>query len=149
MNLGERRAIETECQRLLQAYCVHLDRRDFDAFANVFTPQARLTYPYADLHGHGEIRAWLEARPATVLTIHQSSTPLIEVAGPARATGISTVTVYRHEAASLPLPRPLTFGGPVQVGQYEDEFELTASGWRIARRLVSVLLNVPVVRPGG
>jgi len=144
MNLGERRAIEVECQRLLHAYCVHLDRREFAAFVGLFTPDARLTFPYADLHGHDGILAWLDDRAETVLTIHQSSTGLIEVEGAGRARGISTVTVYRHDATGLPIPRPLVFGNPVQIGQYEDEFVFTPGGWRIARRLVEVLLKVPV-----
>ena len=96
-------------QPLLLLHGISRVAHNFDHVAGHFTPHYHVIAP--DLRGHGEIRAWLDARPETVLTIHQSSPPLVEVAGPGRATGISTVTVYRHEAASLPFPRPLTFGG--------------------------------------
>jgi hypothetical protein len=144
MNQQERQAIEAECHRLQHAYCIHLDRREFDAFLGLFTPDARLSYPYADLSGDGEIRRWLDARAETVFNCHVMGSMLVEAAAADRATGISTVTVYRQEAGKPPFATPLAYAGQYQVGQYEDVFAFADGRWRIARRLVTVLLNVPV-----
>lgn len=68
-----------------------------------------------------------------------SSNIRIDMTGPRTAKGTSVATMFRATAQpDAPLPLPTS----MQVfAEYEDEFALTDTGWKISRRKITVVFQ--------
>ena len=100
------------------------------AYANLFTADAALILPFGTYRGRDEIGARLVAAQQQPPTVHLMSNFRIEQTAPDRATGTSYAKIY----VLPPGDEPVSVDGYAAVGEYHDEYQLTADGWRIARR---------------
>jgi len=129
--------IEHACERLVLASIRHFDERNWSAFASLFTPDGvftRANEPLKPLRGHADITSGLAGRPASRLTRHICSNIEIEAVDATHARGRCYLLLFAaSESGTAPI-EGWAAELPVRVGEYEDEFVLTAAGWRIARR---------------
>lgn len=112
---------------LLIRYATGIDRKDWDLFRTVFTPDCRLDY--------GEIGSWDNVEAVTEFmdvvhagagyTLHRITNPVIDLDGD-RATARCYVDVWVMAADNA--------SGVNGSGFYDDEIVRTSDGWRIARR---------------
>jgi uncharacterized protein (TIGR02246 family) len=135
---------ERECSRLMVRSLRLFDARDWDGYAQLFTPDGlfvRANEPDAPLKGREAIAAALSARPAARLTRHLCSNIEIEVRDATHAEGRCYLLLYAADASA-----PAGTGGhradEVQrLGEYHDLYVRTAEGWRIARRSGRLILH--------
>ena len=114
---------------LIHEYTRVFDMGDHDAMANLFTGDARIDYGPAlggEIQGREEIRAWLRGIYMFRRTSHHLSNVQIAFESTDRARGTCYVLAW-HE---WPDDRP----NAVLYGRYEDAYQRTADGWRIAVR---------------
>jgi 3-phenylpropionate/cinnamic acid dioxygenase small subunit len=122
---------------LVVRYAWAIDTKDWDALDTVFLPDAWLDYssnPGGAVGHYPEIRAWLEKSLAPFpVTQHLVTNVDVTVDGD-RAT--SRTMVYNPMGAA-------TREGPLHFfflgGRYDDELVRTPDGWRIAKRVESLL----------
>jgi len=130
--------IEHACAKLQSRYCVCADRGDIEGFVELFTPDASITIPeYPAFVGHDAIRASMVALVAAGLTMrHITTNAVVTPQNATTATGLCYLTVYNSsEAANETGGRPINL--PATVGEYEDVFHHTGSGWRFAARTLT------------
>lgn len=143
MTDDERRAIEQECTRLQNRYCVHADHRQTEAFTKLFAEDGSVEVPDAPpFVGHQAIRASIEALSALPLTYrHLMTNSVVDVIDENRAEGLCYLVVFNSDAdADESGARPINL--PSTMGEYRDTFRRTPEGWRIqTRRLVRVFRN--------
>jgi hypothetical protein len=125
--------IERACERLSIAYARGVDYRDYDLVADLFTEDGHLDAGFP-LDSRDAIRRALLRRPDELRSRHVLTNIFIDVVSRSRARGISYLTLYRHVGEESLAAGPAELVGPAGVGHYEDSFELTDDGWRIARR---------------
>jgi ketosteroid isomerase-like protein len=122
-------------------YCWAIDERDWDALADVFTPDAVATLG-RECRGLAEIRARIaEALSPLDDSQHMVTNHQVHVDG-------DTATCRCYLQAQH--VRHAVDGSPnfIVAGRYEDELVRTPAGWRIARRALVVMWregNVEVV----
>jgi 3-phenylpropionate/cinnamic acid dioxygenase small subunit len=124
-------------QDLVVKYAWAIDEKDWDALDTVFLPDAWLDYssnPGGASGHYPEIRAWLEKSLAPFpVTQHLVTNIDVSVDGD-RAT--SRTMVYNPMGAA-------TREGPLHYfflgGRYDDELVRTDAGWRIAKRVETLL----------
>ncbi|GAA0747012.1 nuclear transport factor 2 family protein [Ideonella azotifigens] len=112
-----------------------IDARDHDGFAALFADDGVLVRPGAEpLHGPAAIAASYRSRPSDRLTRHLITNTLVTLQTSSRAHGHSCVLLW----SGLSSDEAGLFGRPAQprqvLGEFEDDFVCTPSGWRIARR---------------
>jgi hypothetical protein len=137
MELMERIAIERECERLTYRYCEAVDFGHAARLADVFAVAG--VFDNGDLHlvGRDQIRRVFAERQLVrqLRTRHVCTNIHVDVTGPADATGVVYLTLYRRrgpEDRSVPVPET----SPAVVGSYHDRYVRADEGWRItARRL--------------
>lgn len=135
MTPQERLLAEAACIRLQHLYCIAADRCDVEAFVALFAPTASITVPeHPAFVGHDAIRAAMQALVDTGITNrHITTNSVITVESAAKASGVCYLTVYASAApADAQGFRPLELPGT--VGEYEDQFEASADGWRFTSR---------------
>ena len=121
----------SELRALVDGYGVALDERDGPTFAALFTDDATLAVvkPDGTESGRHVGAAALAAVPEKLSrydrTLHLISTHRTRVDGD-RATGVAYCEAHHREGE----------GDFVMFIRYEDEYRLTADGWRIAHRVV-------------
>ena len=125
--------VERACQRLSIAYARGIDFRDYDMAADLFTEHGELDAGYP-LKGREKIRRALLRRPDELRSRHVLTNIFIDIVDESHARGISYLTLYRHVGEESLRADPIELEGPAGIGHYEDAFELTPEGWRIARR---------------
>ena len=137
MNAAEIQAIEFACTKLVNQFAVYSDAAHYDELAALFTDDgryARPTDPANFISGHADLLTSFKARPKDKLTRHLVTNVVIDVTSPTTAKGPSYVTQY---AGSTDQPAA-THGwraNPAQlVGEYSDDYVLTAAGWKIRQR---------------
>lgn len=123
--------VEAACRQLIMAFAQHLDHRRFAEVATLFTDDGVWLRRGASMRGPGEILAFLQQRPATVVERHIMTTTLIEHLGDTTCAARSYATIYRAERAGDEVP---TVTGPAAIGEFHDEFRLTGAGWRFTYR---------------
>jgi ketosteroid isomerase-like protein len=125
--LADRQAIRD----LVTRYACAVDRRDFDAVAACFTPDAETDYTYFA----GPIAEVLEKIRAGVggfaMTMHVLGNHLAEVRGDTATS--ETYAVCYHRRPGVPDGAQL-----VVAMRYLDELVRTSAGWRIRRRRATV-----------
>jgi 3-phenylpropionate/cinnamic acid dioxygenase small subunit len=126
-----------DIKELLVRYAWAIDDKDWDALDTVFLPDAYLDYssnPGGVEGPYPEIREWLAKSLAPFpVTQHLVTNMDVRVDGD-RAT--SRTMVYNPMGAA-------TREGPLHYfflgGRYDDELVRTADGWRIAKRVETLL----------
>jgi uncharacterized protein (TIGR02246 family) len=114
-------------QELAARYARAVDRRDYAAFAALFTPDGILCGPGYEMKAHGEIEKGIrliEQYESTQHCVHQQ---LVDVTGDA-ATG-ETYCVARHVYTKDGTKRKLDMGV-----RYQDQYRRDSGTWLILRR---------------
>ncbi|AMK19580.1 MULTISPECIES: nuclear transport factor 2 family protein [Sphingobium] len=136
---AERQAIEAECNRLVVAYAVLVDRRRYDEMVALFTEDCLFERPGVEAKGSEALRAFLDSRPATIATRHLCSHPFFERVGADEATAITYVTIFHGEGSD---EGPNEVPGVAGLAEFHDVFRLTPNGWRIAHRVAKPTMIV-------
>lgn len=133
---------------LVHRYAAHVDDRDFESAAKLFTAAAELTVPEPPAtlrpvrshRGTAAIAAALAAVAAVSRTEHAIVGEVYDAAArPGGATGRITGAAHHWDRRGEELV------DVVWHLRYDDEYELTDAGWRISRRALTV--NAIEVRP--
>lgn len=136
MHDDERRAIETDCARLIRLYANLADAGRWGDVAGLYTADGRFARPSKPgefVSGREAILASLTARPPRPQR-HVVANIVVEVTDDSHATAFSVMLLFTGEQPAdggLPL-RDAT--GPL-VGSYTDRLVRTADGWRFAERV--------------
>jgi hypothetical protein len=123
---------EAELRRLVTAYARMVDRRDWSLLSRIFTDAARLRGPGYAMRGHDELRAGLATIDRFSATMHLVMNQVVEVDGD-RATG-EVYCLANHLLEDRGQQAKLDMGI-----RYEDRYERTPQGWRIAERVLHVV----------
>lgn len=135
MTPQDRLLAEAACIKLQHLYCMTADRNDVEGFVALFTEDGSITVPeHPAFVGHAAIRAAMQALADTGITNrHVTTNTIINVEDAATASGLCYLTVYASaEAPDAQGFRPLDL--PSTVGEYEDQFQASAQGWRFKSR---------------
>lgn len=129
---------EHQCQKLSDLYCRHLDYKDPEAFAAIFTEDAvyKPAIQPRPIVGRDNIRQWCHDYPSTRFLRHLSTNQIVEVLDETRAKGTSYAITFRE-----PDPRPDQISGrstPRAVVEYVDTYRKTGDGWKIATRFYNI-----------
>lgn len=140
-SLLDRMMAEQACRDLVVQATTLTDAQDHEGFAALFADDGVLLRPGAQaLQGHAAIADSCRARPAGRITRHLISNTLVALESGTRAHATSCVLLWSGLASDAEGP----FGRPAQarqvVGEFEDWFVLTPSGWRIHRREARFIL---------
>jgi ketosteroid isomerase-like protein len=123
MDAVERLLAERAIERAVLDYAAHNDAANWDALADLFVPDARMSRPSAPddfVEGRDAIVTAFKARPARTAR-HVIVNLRIDVDGnTARAE--STLVLYT------------TSDGPPMIGGYSDRLINTPEGWRFVER---------------
>ncbi len=131
MDTLTRLMIERDCHRLCIDYARRADERA-DTFADLFTEDARLELSGMSMSGHEEIAAFMRRpRPARV-SRHMILNVVIDIDSETTARGLADLVYYVGENEDS--VARLADISPATIGTYQDEYRLTAQGWRIASR---------------
>lgn len=126
-----RLTIERDCHRLCMDYARRADERA-DSFADLFTEDARLELSGMSMNGRAEIAAFMSRpRPAAV-SRHMILNVVIDIDSETAARGLADLVYYG--AVTDDSVARLAEISPAAIGTYQDEYRLTAQGWRIASR---------------
>lgn len=133
-----RAEIERACQRLVTDYCHYIDHGEAERVAGLFTENATWRGPGVEMKGREGIRRGFLGRQENVgrMSRHVCNNFRLDVLDGQRAEGVVYLTLYRHDGDPGRRISPLP--GPVLVGEYEDRFERTPEGWKIADRTTRV-----------
>ena len=123
MTRAEERAIEHDCARLIALYANLIDACEWEAVAELFAPDGRMSRPT-------EPDTWVEGREAILegfrarlprKTRHLCTNLVVTVVTDAEARGESAMALFLSNEVC-------------KVGRFEDRFVLTSAGWRFAER---------------
>ena len=117
-------------KQLKARYFRHMDRKDWDAWGEVFAEDAVLEVPEVDmvLTGRAEIVASVSGSLVGTQTVHHGHMPEIELTGDT-ATGIWAMADY----VEWPQPEGEARVGLRGYGHYVEEYVRQDGEWRIAR----------------
>ena len=117
---------------LLASYCLRMDRRDAQGWAELFTPDGQFFAFGRSFDGHERLRRLAEESP---LGVHLGGQPVIEVAGDDATAEQGFVFVYADDHH-------------LRIGFYDDELVRTDAGWRFrTRRCTFQTADGPSDRP--
>jgi uncharacterized protein (TIGR02246 family) len=136
--------IERACTRLVLRSIRVFDERDWPAYAQLFTEDGvfiRANEPGEPLVGRAAIESALSARPAHRLTVHFCTNLEVDVVDTKRAEGRCYLLLYSGDASHPQGSAGRPADAVQRLGEYRDSFELTAEGWRIARRVGKLILH--------
>jgi ketosteroid isomerase-like protein len=125
------------CERLSVAFANAIDRRDYPAVLDLFAEDAILDRLGTVIRGKPALAAWLKSRPDDIVTRHICSNIEIVQNGPAAAEDTTYFTFYKA-AATAGIG---AIDGPESIGEYHDAFVLTAQGWKIHTRKITVIFQ--------
>lgn len=125
-------SIKMACEELVTRYCMAVNRWDLDAYLAVWAEDAVWQRPVgAAMHGHAEIRAYMESQPRDRVLRHVNGASYAEVVDEDHAHGWSQTVVY-DTVGSTEMPARMEL--PTMVVEYVDQYERRGEEWRIARR---------------
>ncbi|HEX7082160.1 MAG TPA: nuclear transport factor 2 family protein [Gammaproteobacteria bacterium] len=138
----ERALIEHACARLVLESVAANDRQDYEAFADLFTSDGLLHRPSGPpLVGRDEIIDSYRSRPRNRMTRHVCSNIIVTAESTATARGLTYVVLYSADALRAEGPFGAKCDPRTLIGELEDAFRLTASGWRIAERRARFVMH--------
>lgn len=124
MTPEQRRAIETDCTRLINLYANLNDQGRWQEVAALYAEDglmARPSAPDAPITGREAILASFLARPART-SQHICANIVVDVESETAASAHSVILLFTSK------------DGPPLVGYYKDRFALTGEGWRFSER---------------
>ena len=122
-------SIEHACERLILDLAYFSDQREYESLAALFTVDGMMTRPSGTvLAGQEAIVRSYQATPADRVTRHICSNIRIDVESVDRARAVTYAVVYSNS------------GNP-RVGEFEDQFQRTEEGWRIAARMARFVIG--------
>jgi uncharacterized protein (TIGR02246 family) len=120
----------SEIGATLSAYSQLLDDGRFEPWSELFTEDARLSFPGRSAEGRDEIRALMEkVQPDGARGKHMTANTTIEVRGDT-ATGTTDYLFVRAGAEGIAI---------VSAGRYDDTLVREGGRWRFRERLISFL----------
>ncbi|WP_338243970.1 nuclear transport factor 2 family protein [Aurantiacibacter hainanensis] len=128
---------ELAIRRVIVEYAAFLDRRDYDAYSELFTPDGEWTKPDGQgRRGRAEIRDMVAgvmgpANSPNAENYHLVSNPRIDLDGD-RATSTSRYIFIMRGPQGQPTP--------ALTGLYHDEFVRHEGEWKIARRVAEDIM---------
>ncbi|WP_417320257.1 nuclear transport factor 2 family protein [Emcibacter sp.] len=137
MTEDERRAIEWDCQQLLNRVTRLLDEGRWQELADCYTEDAvlaRPSDPENPFRGRAEILKSLEARPPRV-SCHLLSNCLFDIKEPDLVHAHSRVLLMSAEPGE---DAPLQTNTPILVGSFSDQLAKIDGRWLIRKRQGSV-----------
>ena len=140
----ERRAIEADCRDLAMRSMILNDSYEWEALTDLFTEDAVFIRPNAPdqpVVGKPAILAQYKVRPRTRVTRHFVANALIDVQGGDKAKGLLYVLLVAGTAESEAPNFPIKADPGLLVGEFRDDYVLTESGWRIAKRIGTMILQ--------
>lgn len=129
--------IELACTRLVNQFAVFNDAGRFHELVELFTPDGRYARPIAPevfITGRADILASFEARPQDRVGRHLITNVVIDVQDATRATGFCYVMLYSGNTGHKAEKFGLQAQASQFIGEYTDQFVLTAQGWKFAER---------------
>jgi len=124
--------VEAECVKLCNAFCFHLDRRNYRALADLFTPEGAWIRHGIPLAGRSAIIAALEERPADLFTRHViAGHHFTHISEDRAASTAYNISYYSRNGGIL--PALLVPDDAIHL-DFSDSYERTAAGWRFAER---------------
>ena len=135
--------VEAICRRLIFDSAAHNDAGDWDALGRLYAVDGELTRPSGQtIVGRDAIVEAYRGGPVDRLTRHVCSNVRIDLTGPTTATGHTVVLLFAADRSSDSKPDgPAPVHNGAAVGEFADEFRLTADGWRLSRRVASIVLR--------
>lgn len=142
MDRKQERTIEWECQKVLRLYYQHVDQREYEKAANLFTPDIEWQALGVQLNGREELLKGLVAGLAEGTIAHVITNTVVDVIDETHAVSKSYNSDYyvpgaRVEDGDGPLP----FEGPHRLEDNYTELVLTDEGWLISKRDVKVIFR--------
>jgi hypothetical protein len=135
----ERLLAERDCERLIVEYAHRLDLGQVERVADLFADDAVWEMPgMIRFQGRADLAAGIPARLSSPgrTTRHLCTNVAIDVTTSDDATGLCYFTNYRNDSVTGLVEQPAPISEPHYVGQYEDRFVRTPSGWLFAHRRV-------------
>ena len=127
----QRLLIEAECNRLISAYCYHVDRRHYDELAALFAQDGVLDRGGNRTEGRDTILAAMHQRPPAIATRHMNGTPHFLSVTADEVKAVTYMLMYVVEGSD---EGPNEVPGTTGLAEFHDTFRRTPEGWRIASR---------------
>jgi hypothetical protein len=133
-----RKAIETECVRLSNAFAFHLDQKNYDDLVALFVPHGVFIRTGVRLEGHARILQKMRERPAEQFTRHVTTNFHFTHVDESTATGVFyNLSYFAFTAQSTPLAYDPQ---RVMLLDFLDTYTKTADGWRFLQREARAML---------
>ena len=136
MDEDRRRAIEWDCTRTLTRFINALDAGDYETMAGLMAERGVWMRPGGDAIGPGGLLRAMQDRPRDLVIRHVISNVAIQVIDENNATGITYLTVYRHNG-SPPESGPAPLTGVQMVGVSHNRLVRESGGWKISEKRTS------------
>jgi SnoaL-like domain len=133
-----RKAIETECVRLSNAFSFHLDHKNYDDLVALFVPHGVFIRTGVRLEGHARILQKMRERPAEQFTRHVTTNFHFTHVDESTATSVFyNLSYFAFTAQSTPLAYDPQ---RVMLLDFLDTYTKTADGWRFLQREARAML---------
>ena len=130
--------MERELQRLIFELARCMDQRDIEGLRNLFTEDAVFEKGGSPLVGLDVIMRFIGEIPVTNRMLHIYTNIVIDCVDPDHARSRSNYVAYSRSSTAEDRRAALI---PVSIGNALDEFRLTPTGWRIAKRTLVYIAN--------
>ncbi len=121
------------CEALVQAFCHFIDHGEAPKVAGLFTEDGVFDRKGEALRGRAALAEALGRRPAHIVTRHVCPHTVLVPESADRIAGTTAFLFFRRDA-SAPGADTRPAACLEAVGEYQDVFERTPAGWRIAHR---------------
>jgi len=143
LGLLDKLVAEQACRDLVLQAAALTDSQAYEEFAALFCDDGELIRPGGQpLRGRAAIVESYRARPAGRITRHLVTNTLVQLDSDTAAHARSSVLLWTGSVSDGTGPFGRRAHPRQVVGEFEDSFELTANGWRIARREARFVLHV-------
>ena len=130
---------QAACARLCTDFANFVDSRNYDRFVDLFTDDAVFDRVGVISEGRQAIRAFLDARPADLVTRHVCTNIAVDLVSETAATGVS-YAIFFHASVEANASPPFQSAAP-GLAEYHDVYTRTAEGWRIRERRVKLIFK--------
>ena len=135
MDSNQVRAIEWDCQKLVQNYYQYVDRREYKLAVELFTPDVLWMVLGVKLQGREELLRGLKASLSNSTIRHIVSNCLVDVVDGCNANVTYYLSIYFTQNIKFESQDgPLHFDGPHRIMDQRDKLTLTEKGWQTAYR---------------
>lgn len=144
MDRATRREIEADCIALSHAFAYHLDHKEYEALAGLFTPNGVFIRTGVRLEGPEQILSTMSQRPGEQFTRHVTTNfHFTHVDDSLAKAVVYNVSFFSFPESKLPLDY-----APEQVMllDFSDTYTRTPQGWRFLERDARALLIPKDVR---